>query len=230
MKTTPGKLALAMFLVSSPLLSSSQSLKYLDWSDIHARNGVRKVTIEHIEYEQKRAVDTLLVAEVYLDDKGRPTEYVSYFAGGRLFSRECFTYKADTALPHNLVAMGYASRETRWDTVPFNLIRDQEQRVVRRAATYANNQRGVAENYRYGPAGFLVECDNERLVAGKWDQMEQLSFLSRSQDKAHRRENNLTYIYNVDGLLLIRNLYDTHGDLKRVRRYTYHFDETANQP
>ncbi len=221
---------MALFLVSTPLLSISQSLKYLDWSDLHARNGVRKVTIEHIEYEHKQAVDTLLVAEVFLDQQGRPTEYVSYFAGGRLFSREFFTYRSDSDVPHGLTSMGYASRETRWDTLTFALERDEQQRVIRRALTYSNHQRGVAEKYRYGPNGYLVESNKERLVAGKWNQMEQLSFLSRTQDRAHRRENNLTYIYNVDGLLLIRNLYDSRGELKRVRRYTYSFDETANQP
>lgn len=229
MKSLPGKLLGVLILVSAPSSFFAQSMKYLDWSAIHARNGVRKVTIEHIDYEQKSPKDTTLVAEVYLDGSGRPTEYVTYFAGGRLFSREFFQYQADTALPHNLVAIHYASRETQWDTIPFVLERDLQKRVARRELLLNNGQRGVAENYTYGPAGYLVQCDKERRVGQAWDQMEQISFLSQQQDRAHRRENNLTYIYNMDGLLLIRNLYDAMGELRRVRKYSYDYNDTATE-
>ncbi|MCH2199516.1 MAG: hypothetical protein MK081_12115 [Flavobacteriales bacterium] len=208
------------FLFSGSLLAQEQGFAYLNWADLHANAGIRSVTEEQIFYKNDVPVDTCLVSRAELDGEGRPVIFENYFACGRLFSREEITYTSDSTL------ITYACVPTRWETSRLEVTQDDQGRIKTRTF---NGAQAWKDEFVYADDGNIVKAIRYQKRGEQWQPIEIKKFLNKREDKEHRAENNLTYIHDQQGLLLIHNVYSNSGQLTMVRKYSYEFEHTVSE-
>lgn len=203
-----------------------QSLKELDFADRYAFLGVECIEVRQLRNTSAQGADTCLYTRLQLDGQGRVVQCTNYFACGREFSKEFFFYAgADARVPDSML---YAHFQDQWKTRPYVLEFNTDGRVSSRTRMHEQGDALEREVFGYGQEGFMVKYTQERWNNGVWMLTHHQDFRDRSAEMERRSENDLTHIYDLNGLPLVIQQFAQDGSLRHALLYTYRFRDEAD--
>ena len=216
------KILLAMVLLVISSSAFSQSYKILDHAAFYKKQAVKHIRIDRISYSGGVPADTSLYALVTLDSEGRPLTYVSHFAGGRVFMEENFFYDESGKLKE---VVGHG-KPTQGDSTSYALTFDTDQRLQSRVLTHADGSQRM-EFFERCKDGYITLCTVQTKRGGAMYHDEVLKFDSKEAEDSRGGESNLTYLFDMEGMLLVKNRYTDRGELHEAFHFRYNESDFA---
>lgn len=213
-------LALALLVISSSAIS--QSYKILDHAAFYKKHAVEHIRIERISFGGGVPVDTSLHALVTIDSEGRPISYISHFAGGRVFMEENYVYDESGKLK-DIICHG---RPTQGDSTTYDLTFDEQGRLQSRVLTQSDGSQKM-EFFERCKDGYITLCTVQTMRGGSIHHDEVLKFDSKEAEDSRGGESNLTYLFDMEGMLLVKNVYTGRGELHEAFHYRYNESDFA---
>lgn len=202
-----------------------QSLKELDFAERYASLGLEAIEVHQLRNATPQGGDTCMYKRLQLDPQGRVEQCTNYFACGREFSKEFFFYAdADARVPDSI---HFASFHSGWSRRAYRLEYNEQGRVASRTLTSDSGEFLEREVFGYGPEGFLVKYTQERWKDGTWMLTHHEDFRDRRAEIERRSENDLTHIYDLNGLPLVIQQFAQDGSLRHALLYTYRHRDGA---
>lgn len=217
------KILLATVFLAIAGNSYAQSYKILDHAAFYKAHDVETIRIERIIYNAQIPVDTSLHALVTCDDQGRPIHFTSHFAGGRKYAEEFFQYDENG----RLFSIHCVGRPTQGDTVAYELSFDEKHRLQSRILPKSDDSKRM-EFFERCKDGFITLCTVQTQRAGAIHHDQVLKFDSKEVEDSRNGESNLTYLFDMDGLLLVKNIYTDQGELREAYHYRYNEQPLAD--
>ena len=206
------RLILFVFLFCS-ISSFGQTLKQLDYSSIYKNSDIeiQKVFVEH-ENGLK-----CLEFERFFDSAGRIIKEISYFACGRVYSIQHFTYDEYGQLLKNTFSQVFMQ----FEELSFSLVFNDQGQLVERSLPVNVPQGWRKEQITYHTDGSIKACIQMTKKGETWQVFTEQVFVNTAEDLSSRKKNSLTKVHDVQGLSLVTYGYNENGEMNSTRRYTY---------
>lgn len=210
-------LLLGPFLLCAPTLSA-QHLKYLDYQELYAKAGVESEYRYTYNCENNQPVDSCAFGIYQFNREGRITRIVDHFACGRVFSDQTFEYDREGHLVRNTIRHAF----NQMNPVEIDLIRDENGFVVERIPEKRIPNYWICERIQRDDLGHIRKVTHYRREGSNvrvfWEQ----TYPDLAIEWAKRQRNNLTDVYDQQGLQLLHHVYDRSG-LQRITKHNYTF-------
>lgn len=208
-----------LFILGISGTSLGQSYKVLDHADLYKKNEIYSIEKYRVNYANPPRVDTTLIAKCALDEQGRPIAYSTYFAGGRIFQEEFYTYQDDGTVG----SIHVKGIHTKGDTIQYELHRDSNGKIRKSVLTLPDGSASLISFDRCSD-GFVIAATEQVKRDGTMHTKEVHSFDSKATEDYRAGESTLTYVYDMNGLLIVHNRYNPNGMLREAIHYRYNVD------
>ena len=202
-----------MLLVSIPLLSSSQSIKELDYSERYKRAGIatQKVLIERANGDE--CLDLIRA----FDSHGRIIEEVKHLGCGKPYSIETIEYDASGMLSRCTYAHVYMLFRELEFTLKFN----EEGRLIERTLDEDIPQSWQKETFEYDAKGTMIKSMQWVKKTDVWTLFTEQEYLPRELDDSFRAKNTMSNVFDKHGLPLVQYRRNDKAQILATTRYKY---------
>jgi hypothetical protein len=204
---------------------NAQDLKQMDYQTLYTTSGVKQQKVYHINFENDVAVDTVIVQDWTFNKMGQPESVVNYFTEGKQHSIQNFCYNSLGTLTCNTMTLVSNSNHE----MALHMLVDENGKVYQRELPDWTVQNWHREDLSYHDDGSIKMIEQWQRVDDTWRLFDRQEFPNMQADSEQRASNNLTRVYDQQGLPLIQNEYADNGDLKRTKLYTYEFNELTSR-
>ncbi len=198
----------------------AQNLKFLDYKEIYKNAGVKSEVRYNYYYENDEVKDSCLVGKYDFDKEGRVTKITSHFACGMRNREQYFHYGEGSSIDSSFIQHMFH----RFKNVPFELILNEDMQIIERRPTESIRDFWSKETYSYHSDGSIAKIEQWKEKKGKLEISKSFEFSNKSVDKKKRLKNNMTDVYDENGLQLLHHIYTDKG-LRNIIKYYYEFHE-----
>lgn len=194
----------------------AQHLRELDFQQIYAQSRVAVQEVYSYTCENNLPVDSCLISRTEYDQEGRMTMSTDYFACGRVFCEQTFTYDEEGKLATNTLRHRFNGMQE----VEVELVRNADGHVVERVLSQPIPNFWMVERMERSDRGHVLAVQHFRKQAEGTEQFWQDQFLPLDVELEKRQTNTLTDVYDEQGLLLLHHSFGKQG-LTRITKHLY---------